>query len=102
MLAKQLLVTRTGVATYPYITPLPRERVDEINRLIVWSAKEEIVSWRGELREEWFASAGNPPADAWKENTSDDGDIFEPLEGPAMLDESLFPIGHPFRRRVSR
>ena len=101
-LSPRLLMAFSHTVTYPYITPLPRERVDEINRMIVWSAKEEIVSWRGELREEWFASAGSPPADAWKENTSDDGDIFEPLEGPAMLDESLFPIGHPFRKRPSR
>jgi antitoxin (DNA-binding transcriptional repressor) of toxin-antitoxin stability system len=101
-LSPRLLIAFSHTLTYPYITPLSRERVDEINRMIVWSAKEEIVSWRGELREEWFASAGPPPEDAWKEHETDGGDIFEPLEGPAMLDEGLFPIGHPFRTRAPR
>jgi hypothetical protein len=101
-LSPRLLIVFSHTPTYPFITPLNRDRVDEINRMIVWSAKDEIVSWRGELREEWFTPGGPPPEDAWKESVSDGGDIFEPLEGPAMLDENLFPIGHPFRRRASR
>jgi hypothetical protein len=41
--------------------------VDEANRYQVWFAGEEIVSWKGQTRAEWFEKR-DPPADAW-ENT---------------------------------
>jgi hypothetical protein len=76
-----------------------REQIDSINRMIVWLAAEEIVSWRGELKEEWFACLDSPPEDAWDESRSEGRGEFEPLEGPEMLDESQFPIGRPYPRR---
>ena len=101
-LSPKLLIVFSHTRTYPYITPLSKEHVDAINRMIVWSANKEIASWRGELREEWFAPLESMPTDAWRENPNDDRNQFQPLEGPRMLDESCFPIGHPFRRQSSR
>ena len=101
-LSPALLIVFSHTSTYPYITPLSKEHVDAINRMIVWSADKEIVSWRGELREEWFAPLQSSPADAWRETPSEHGNQFEPLEGPQMLDESRFPPGHPFRRQSPR
>jgi hypothetical protein len=101
-LSPKLLIVFSHTRTYPYITPLSKEPVDAINRMIVWSANKEIVSWRGELREEWFTPVESTPVDAWRESPSEDRDQFERLEGPQMLDESRFPIDHPFRRQSPR
>ncbi len=101
-LSPKLLIVFSHTRSYPYITPLSKEHVDAINRMIVWSADKEIVSWRGELRKEWFAPLESSLADAWRESSSEDRDQFEPLEGPQMVDESRFPPGHPFRRQSPR
>jgi hypothetical protein len=95
-LSPKLLIAFSHTRTYPFITPLSKEHVDAVNRMIVWSANKEIVSWRGELRKEWFAHFEPLPADAWREKPSDDEDQFEPLEGPQMLDESRFLSVIPF------
>jgi hypothetical protein len=84
-LSPRLLIAFSHTPTYPRITPLKREHVDVINRMIVWSATEEIISWTGALRDAWFAPAGPLPVDAWKEAASDDGDLFEPIEGPPLI-----------------
>jgi hypothetical protein len=85
-LSPKLLIVFSHTRTYPHITPLNKAHVDAMNRLIIWSADKEFVSWRGELREEWFAPCEPSPVDAWKENPSEDGNFFEPLEGPQMID----------------
>lgn len=48
-------------------TPIDKRLLDEVNRTTFFFAEEEFVSWRGNIREEWFEER-NPPADAW-ENT---------------------------------
>jgi len=88
-LSPRLLIAFSHTPTYPRITPLKREHVDEVNRMIVWSAAEEIISWTDALRDEWFAPMGSLPVDAWKEpagNDGDlDGDLFEPIQGPPLI-----------------
>jgi hypothetical protein len=85
-LSPKLLIVFSHTRTYPYITQLSKDHVDAINRMIVWFAAAEIVSWRGELREEWFGPLESQPEDAWREGTSEGRDQFELLEGPEMLD----------------
>ena len=84
-LSPRLLIAFSHTPTHPRITPLKREHVDEVNRMIVWSAAEEIISWTDALRDEWFAPMGALPVDAWKESASNDGDLFEPIEGPPLI-----------------
>jgi hypothetical protein len=84
-LSPHLLIAFSHTPTYPRITPLKREHVNGINRMIVWSATKEVISWTGALRDEWFAPAGPLPVDAWKEAASDDEDLFEPIQGPPLI-----------------
>jgi hypothetical protein len=84
-LSPRLLIAFSHKPTFPRITPLRREHVDEINRMVVWSATEEIISWTGKLRDEWFAPIAPLPVDAWKEAASNDGDLFEPIQGPPLI-----------------
>jgi hypothetical protein len=57
--------------------------------MTVWHAKEEIVSWRGEIRQEWLAVPEASPPDAWENRPQDDTEDmlnqFETLKGPEML-----------------
>jgi hypothetical protein len=63
---QHLLVYRHGPAMMAYATAT-RKAVDESNRLQTFFAGEEIVSWKGKTRPEWFEERERP-ADAW-ENT---------------------------------
>ena len=59
--------------------------------MMVWHANKEIVSWRGEVREEWFVVPKPSLPDAWENKPQDDTEDmlnqFEPLKGPEMLDD---------------
>jgi Protein of unknown function (DUF4238) len=96
-LTPRLLIAFTHKQTYPYITPLSKDQLDEVNRMIVWYADREIVSWRGILRPEWFCTPDQKPSDAWENRPQkeplDGVGGFEPLEGPELLDndESILP-----------
>ena len=86
-----LLIAFTHKQTYPRITPLSKSQLDDVNRMIVWHADREIVSWRGALRHEWFYTPGPNPPDAWEnrpQNETQDGiGGFESLEGPELLND---------------
>ncbi len=97
-LSPRLLLLFSHRPTYPYVTPLKRADVDSINRTIIHYAIDEIVSWRGELRDEWFAASTPTPEDTYQEKPAAEGDEFEVLEQPELIDVSQFPLGHPFRR----
>jgi len=90
-LSPRLLIAFSHQQTYPFITPLPKKHVDEINRMMVWHADKEFVSWQGELRDEWFAGPDASPPDAWENKPQDarggGPGVFEPLEGPEVLDD---------------
>jgi Protein of unknown function (DUF4238) len=96
-LTPRLLIAFTHKQTYPRITPLSERQLDEVNRMIVWHADREIVSWRGILRPEWFCTPDENPPDAWEnrpqKHTQDSLSGFEPLEGPDLLndDEDISP-----------
>jgi hypothetical protein len=89
-LSPRLLLAFTHKRTYPFITPLERKHVDQINRMMAWHAGKEFVSGQGELRDEWFAAPEASPADAWESRPQEETggsvpEIFEPLEGPEVL-----------------
>lgn len=99
-LSPRLLVVFSHTRTYPYVTPLTTEQTNDINRMLIHTAHEEIVSWQPEVREEWFSFEDQPlPADAWKPDQGDAGDIFTPIEGPKMVDLRQYPKDDPFQRR---
>jgi hypothetical protein len=52
-LSPKLLIAFTHKRTYPFITPIAKDSLDEFNRMMVWHANKEIVWWRGEVREEY-------------------------------------------------
>jgi hypothetical protein len=52
--------------------------VDEANRYQVFHAGEEIVSWKGLTRPEWFEKK-KLPADAW-ENSSEGKSAMETIQ----------------------
>jgi hypothetical protein len=97
-LSPRLLLVFSHTPTYPRITPLTREQTNDINRMIVHYALEEFVSWKGEVRDEWFASADPLPEDAYQEQAVGGEGEYEVLDQPELLDVSVFPAGHPFRR----
>lgn len=101
-LSPQLLLTFSHTRTDQYITPLRQVQVDNVNRMIVHYAQEEFISLSGELRDEWFAPTGPLPADAYQESAADDGNEFEPLERPEMIDISRYPPAHPLREAMMR
>ena len=69
-LSPRLLIAFTHKQTFPYITPVPQQVLDDFNRLVIWHANEEFISWTGEIRSEWFMKPGPPPADAWEMRTT--------------------------------
>ena len=96
-LSPRLLIAYTHKRTFPLITPLPVQMVNNLNRLMVWNADKEIISWRGELKDEWFDTSFELPADAWKESDRDgrierperfDPSEIEVLAMPELLDDS--------------
>ena len=96
-ISPRLMIAYTHTRTYPAITPLPTDVVDEFNRMSVWNADREIVSWRGELKEKWFETSFELPPDAWKEPESDSQlqrperlDYQDFLEQPELLDDFPF------------
>jgi len=38
------------------------------------------------------------PEDTYQDQAVGDGDVYEVLDQPELLDVSAFPPGHPFRR----
>ncbi len=96
-LSPRLLVAFTHTPTFPQITPLTREQTNDINRLIVHYGRDEFLSWKGEVREEWFASSATMPEDAYREEPLGIGNEGEMLEQPELIDVSRYPADHPFR-----
>jgi hypothetical protein len=90
-LSPKLLIAFTHKRTHPFITPIAKDLLDGFNRMMVWHADQEIVSWRGEVREEWFVVSKASLPDAWENRPQDDTEgvlnQFEPLKGPEMLDD---------------
>lgn len=90
-LSPKLLIAFTHKRTYPFITPVTKDVLDQFNRMTVWHANEEIVSWRGEIRQEWFVvpEAGLP--DTWENRPQEDTEHIlnqlETIKGPEMLDD---------------
>jgi hypothetical protein len=99
-LSPQRLLVFSHTPSYPVNYSLTREQTTRVNRLLVHYALEEIISWKGELRDGWFAPEGPPPEDAYQEKTAGDGDDFESLEKPELIDVSGLPMSHPFRRAM--
>jgi hypothetical protein len=66
-LSLRLLLVFSHTPTYPRVTPLKREQTNDVNRMIVHYAFEEFVSWKGEVRDDWFASTGPLPEDAYQD-----------------------------------
>jgi len=94
----RLLLVFSHTPTYPRVTPLTREQTNDVNRMIVQYALEEFVSWKGEVRDDWFTTARPLPEDTYQDQAVGDGDVYEVLDQPELLDVSAFPPGHPFRR----
>jgi hypothetical protein len=61
-LSPRLLMAFTHKRTYPFITPVTADVLDQFNRMTVWHAKEEIASWRSEIRQEWPYRSRSQPA----------------------------------------
>jgi hypothetical protein len=91
-LSPKLLIAFTHKRTYPFITPIAKDALDEFNRMMVLHADKEIVSWRGKVREEWFVVSKTSLPDAWENRPQDNAEEivnqFEPLESPEMLDDN--------------
>jgi hypothetical protein len=96
-LSPRLLMAFTHKRTYPFITPVTADVLDQFNQMTVWHAKEEIVSRRSEIRQEWFTVPRASLPDAWENRPKDDTENmlnqFETLQGPEMLgdEEQLWP-----------
>lgn len=84
-LSPRLMIAYTHKRTFPLITPLPTAALDDFNRLSVWNADKEIVSWRGELKDHWFSTSFEQPPDAWRKPDDD-----SPLQRPERLDFAEF------------